>query len=94
MAWARVEDSWFAHPKVVGLSMSARGVWITCLSWSCQQRTDHVPREHVWSLASNDTERLATELVDAGMWDAVEDGWTIVGSDVLLELAARHEGHG
>jgi hypothetical protein len=80
MPWAKVDDQWFAHRKVVGLSLAARGLWTTVLSWSCAQRTDHVPRHMVVFLAGGDPEvmGLAADLVDSGLWKANGiDGWVI-----------------
>jgi len=80
MPWAKVDDQWFAHRKVVGLSLAARGLWTTVLSWSCAQRTDHVPRHMVVFLAGGDPEvmGLAADLVDSGLWKVNGiDGWVI-----------------
>lgn len=78
MPWARVDDQWFAHRKVVPLSLEARGLWTTVLSWSCAHRTDHVSRHMVVFLAGfDDVEYLCDELVTAGMWHPDADGWTI-----------------
>jgi hypothetical protein len=80
MAWAKVDDQWFAHRKVVGLSLAARGLWTTVLSWSCAQRSPLVPTHMVAFLAGGqDITAEVGELVDAGLWiaDDVLGGWTI-----------------
>lgn len=78
MAWARVDDQWFAHRKVVGLSLAARGLWTTVLSWSCAQRSPDVPSHMARFLAGgDDIDGLADELVTAGLWLEVEGGWEI-----------------
>ncbi len=78
MAWARVDDQWFAHRKVVTLTLAARGLWTTVLSWSCAQRSDHVPTHMARFLAGgDDIDDLAQELVDAGLWIEADDGWYI-----------------
>lgn len=81
MPWARVDDGWWSHPKVLGLSLEARGLWVTALSWSCSQRRDVVPRSLVLMVADDDElARDATaELVASGLWEATEDGngWLI-----------------
>lgn len=78
MSWAKVDDQWFAHPKVVGLSLAARGLWITTLSWSCAQRTDHLPAYMVRFLAGGeDIDPMVKELVDVGLWIEDGEGWAI-----------------
>lgn len=76
MAWAKVDDGWWAHPKVMGLSLPARGLWVSALSWSCHQRQDTVP-ERFLAMVSADVEH-AVELVEAGLWDHADGGgWVI-----------------
>lgn len=75
MAWAIVGDEWWSHPKVMGLSLSARGLWITALSWSCHQRRDHVPTSFISMVGASDRE--TSELSESNLWDEVEDGWVI-----------------
>ena len=77
MPWAKVDDQWFAHRKVVTLSLAARGLWTTALSWSCAQRTDHVPEHMARFLAGEDVSGPAGELVAAGLWHENGDGWVI-----------------
>lgn len=74
MAWAKVDDQWWAHPKVLGLSLPARGLWITALSWSCGQRKSRVPASFVRML---DGDEAVDELVEAGLWVPDGDGWQI-----------------
>lgn len=69
MAWARVDDGWWAHPKVLGVSLEARGLWTTALSWSCAQRTNRIPVSFLRMVAGDLAEDLADELVRAGLWD-------------------------
>lgn len=75
MAWAKVDDGWWSHPKVLGLSLPARGLWITTLSWSCAQRRSIVPEGLVSMVGGSNIE--AKELVDAGLWLVGDGGWTI-----------------
>lgn len=75
MAWARVDDGWWCHPKVLTLDLDARGLWISALSWSCQQQTSSIPRQIVAMCGDDGT--VAAKLVDAGLWDATEDGWAV-----------------
>ena len=75
MSWGRVDDGWWCHPKVVPLSLHARGLWVTALSWSCAQRTDEVPEVMLPLFQGSKGE--ANELVARGMWVEVDGGWRI-----------------
>lgn len=73
--WAKVDDGWWCHPKVMGLSLPARGLWISALSWSCAQRLDEVPTQFLAMVQAD--EALAAELVAAGLWIEADGGWRI-----------------
>ena len=75
MAWAKVDDGWWAHRKVMHLSLAARGLWTTCLSWSCQYRTDTIPDPLVRMVGGDDD--LVDELERAGMWHRTDGGYQI-----------------
>jgi len=85
MTWARVDDGWWSHPKVLGLSMAARGLWTTALSWSCTQRSDFVPASFVTMVCPNgEAGPVVGQLVESGLWEPVGDeanakqtGWRI-----------------
>jgi len=87
MAWARVDDGWWAHPKVVGLDLTARGLWVSVLSWSCQHKTDRVPRQIVAMCGDDGT--AAAQLVAAGLWVTDGDGWAIHDWDEYQSERAR-----
>lgn len=75
MAWAKVDDGWWCHPKVMGVSLTARGLWVSALSWSCAQRRDVVPATFLAMVGGSNDE--AKELAAAGLWVADEAGWRI-----------------
>lgn len=75
MAWAKVDDGWWCHPKVMGLGLAARGLWVSALSWSCAQRRDVVPASFVAMVGGSNDE--ANALADAGLWVADGGGWRI-----------------
>lgn len=78
MPWAKVDDSWWCHPKVLPLTMAARGLWTTALSWSCQMRTDYIPQAFVAMTMGLDTDADAIKhLEGSGLWVPVEGGWRI-----------------
>lgn len=75
MPWAKVDDGWWCHPKVMALTPAARGVWISVLSWSCQQRSPKVPPHLLSMVGGSNTE--ANALASAGLWEPDGDGWVI-----------------
>ena len=75
MPWAKVGDEWWCHPKVMGLPLAPRGLWVSALSWSCAQRKDIVPTGFLALVGG--TVDDAAALVDAGLWVPVEGGWRI-----------------
>lgn len=75
MTWARVDDAWWCHPKVLTLDLDARGLWISALSWSCQQQTDLIPESIVRMCGDDGT--AAKKLVAAGLWDEHAAGWLV-----------------
>lgn len=76
MSWAKVDDGWWCHPKVMGLGKGGRSLWVSALSWSCAQRQATIP-PRLLVMVGND-EDDAAELVAAGLWDALsDDGWQI-----------------
>lgn len=72
--WAKVDDHLHSHYKFASLPMSARGLWITCLSWCSDQLTDgEVPARMVTALGAR--KRDAEALVEAGLWERTETGF-------------------
>ncbi len=80
MPWVRIDDGVYDHPKFLGLTFEASGVWLHTLAWSARQLTDgKLPRQAVARLTAGDKRltKIARELVAAGLWDEAEDGWEI-----------------
>jgi hypothetical protein len=78
MTWARVDDRFFSHPKVVGTSLAARGLWITALSWSSSMETDgRIPASVLQVFSPYDPDPLTNELVARGLWERTEDGFRV-----------------
>jgi hypothetical protein len=75
MAWAKIDDGWWCHPKVMGLSLASRGLWSSALSWSCHQRKDTVPQQFLAMVGA--TFEDAKELVAAGLWVDDPGGYRI-----------------
>jgi len=96
MTWARVDDGWWCHPKVLGLDLDARGLWVSALSWSCQQQTSTVPL-HIVRMCGDDG-TAAKKLVEVGLWDENDDGtwdvhdWDDYQSESAKKAAAGRKG--
>src|SRR5664279_173839 len=78
MTWFKVDDGFSDHPKVKAIPRSRRttacGLWVLAGSWSAAKLTEgHVPAYMLSDLGG--TERSAADLVAAGLWVAVDDGW-------------------
>lgn len=87
--WARVDDGWWCHPKTLGVSLAARGLWISVLSWSGGQRQANVPDGIVRMFGG--TNELAGELVAAGFWDPTDGGWTIHNWEKYQQLSTSEK---
>lgn len=78
MSWFRVDDNFWAHPKILGLSSDALALWLRAGSWCSQQLTDGRVTPYVMPMLRA-TPSEAAELVDAGLW--TEDGDAFVFHD-------------
>lgn len=67
MTWFKVDDGFCMHPKIVGLDMAARGLWVTAGSWCAQQLTDGVIDDRQIRTLGG-TRKQAEKLVAAGLW--------------------------
>lgn len=74
MTWFKVDDSFWSHPKTLSLSAEAVALWVRAGSWSCQHLTDGLIAERAIPTLGGSSS-AAVELVDAGFWDEVEDGY-------------------
>ena len=73
MAWFKVDDKFWSHPKVLLLSDSAVALWVRAGTYCAQQLLDGTVPARALRLLG--TEEVADELVDAGLWTREEDGW-------------------
>lgn len=75
MAWFRVDDNFYDHPKVDELSLEAVGIWLLCGTYVAKHLTDgFIPTRRVTKLGGS--EHLANELVEAELWDIADGGYT------------------
>jgi hypothetical protein len=79
MPYALIDDQMYDHPKFVGLSDGAVGLWVRCLSWTARHLTDgHIPAALPGKLCTSSertARRFAAELVDSGLWVAAQNGY-------------------
>jgi hypothetical protein len=89
VSWAKVDDGWWCHPKVMGLPLAARGLWVSALSWSCAQRRPVVPPSFLAMIGA--TTEDADALLDAGLWIDRADGWEIHDWSEYQEMSLREK---
>ena len=68
MAWFKVDDGFWSHPKTLALSNDAVALWVRAGAWSCQQLTDGFIADHALPMFGNWPAAVA-ELVEVGYWD-------------------------
>lgn len=70
MTWFKVDDSLFAHPKVIRAGYAAMGLWVLAGAWAAQRLADgFVPDDMVDWLVPDVGHTLADQLVAAGLWE-------------------------
>ena len=83
MSWARIDDTFHDHPKVMGLDLAAVGLWTLALSWTNGHQNGglpgHISEGLLVRLAGRKGAKLAVLLENAGLWEACPDvgGWII-----------------
>lgn len=75
MTWFKVDDGFWSHPKVAGLSAEAVALWVRAGSYAAQHLTDGYVARHVLPMLRG-IEEHAEELVGASLWRPMGDGWT------------------
>lgn len=74
MTWSKVSDDLHGHPKALRAGLEAMGLWVLAMSYAADYLLDgRVPKHVLGRLAGSvaDGERLASRLVDAGLWEQV-----------------------
>lgn len=76
MAWVKLDDKMWSHPKFGELCGDAVRLWVFALCWCNQHETDGaVPRGALRVLLGSD--KLAKTLCQAGLWRESPTGWEI-----------------
>lgn len=72
-----IDDSWDNCGPVIRVGNAAWGVYVRCGTWVARNLTDgFVPAELAAAYGSPEYTR---KLVDAGLWEAVDGGYRVVG---------------
>lgn len=96
--WFRVNDGLFSDPKWSKTASKSRALWVTAGSWCSAYLTDgNVPRNKLRALGG--TLAAAQNLVEVGLWDETETGWSFhdwkdynpLREDVLKQRAETAE---
>lgn len=73
-AWGKLHGGLAFSRKWVPLSMAARGLWATALSYSIGMKTQGNLESHLVSFFGG-TQEMADELVESGLWEVTPEGY-------------------
>lgn len=76
MAWARIDDNFWANPKIVGAGNEAAGVYVRGIAYCAAHLTDGVVPHSVVRLLTATRKPVGT-LVANGLWEERDDGFLI-----------------
>jgi hypothetical protein len=76
MTWFRIDDGLSDHPKWLATPPAARGLWVTAGAWCSKHLTDGLVPTHVLPMLGGKP-KDARDLIAAGLWVKVPDGWQI-----------------
>lgn len=74
--WVKLDDNLPLNPKVRRVSVAARWSYVASICYAGNSRTDGYVPCGALSLVDG-TQRIAEELVSAGLWEKAADGWHI-----------------
>lgn len=74
--WVKLDDNLPLNPKVRRVSVAARWSYVASICYAGNSRTDGYVPCGALSLVDG-TQRIADELVSAGLWETAPDGWRI-----------------
>jgi hypothetical protein len=102
MSWARIDDGFDDHPKVLWLlehddGVAAIGLWTLCLTWAYRNTRKQgkipgrlpasLPRRYL-GIPGRDAAKL---LIDADLWEIAENGYQIHDFELYLPTAETSE---
>jgi hypothetical protein len=100
VTWFKVDDSFYDHPKIMGVSLAARGLWTACGSYAARHLTNgYVADLVIAMIGAAEADTCRRELIDAGLWKPATGGVQFHDWDeyqpsretVLAERAAARE---
>lgn len=91
MGWAKLDDGFHDHPKLIGLPLDAVGLYTVCLTWAHRHHAQlgRLPQGVPERFAGTKAKRLAALLVKHGLWDVNGDEWQIHDYEDYLPAAER-----
>ena len=90
MTWARLDDSFWMHPKVMISGNAAAGVFARCLSYCGCYLTDGLIPEPVATQIAGSDKKALDALVDVGLLQRLESGGFLI-SDFLEYNRSKEE---
>jgi hypothetical protein len=82
MAWAKLDDGFFRHPKIMAVGRDARDLYLAALCYASAQLTDgFIPVQAVRLLAAeaeiDDAPNAVERLVRGGLWLPADGGYQV-----------------
>ncbi len=82
MAWVKLDDQFFSHPKVQRAGRDARDLYLAGLTYCARGRTDGaIPQEALRLLAAmadiDGWQTAAAKLVEVGLWEPTQGGYMV-----------------
>lgn len=75
MTWAKLDDRFHSHPKVLRAGYAAAGLYAMGLSYAACHETDgELPEDFLQKPIAR---RLANQLVAIGLWERIDGGYLI-----------------
>jgi hypothetical protein len=78
MAWVRVSDDFYDHPRFAMLTAPGIALWLMGLAWSNRNLTDgRIPASIPARLLPEEWKTGRDELLEAGLWEEAEKGYQV-----------------
>ncbi len=77
MSWAKLDDGFHCHAKVIGTDLAAIGLYALGLSYVAQQRTDGLLQPHVARHLARGDLKVIAQLVASKLWIEHPDGYEV-----------------
>jgi hypothetical protein len=78
MAWVKLEDDWYDHPKLIDLDLAVVGLWVLGITYCNRYLTDgSISKAALRRFAPTARLDQVAVLVDNGLWDRVDGGFQV-----------------